>query len=60
MMHGQKNIKKFMYDVSCVLKWLDRFWAYGRKVILMCLTVFYWIECSTEVPGGVIVPECPS
>jgi len=57
---GRNNYMNFMYDVSSVLKLLDRFWAYCRKVMLMCLTVFYWIECSTEVPGGVTVPKCPS
>jgi hypothetical protein len=57
---GRNNYMNFMYDVSSVLKWLDRIWAYGKEVMLMCLTVFYWLECSTEVPGGVIVPECPS
>jgi len=56
----RNNNMKFMYDVSSVLKLLDRIWAYCRRVMLMCLTVFYRIECSTEVPGGVTFPECPS
>jgi hypothetical protein len=56
----RNNTVNSMYDISFVLKWLDRFWAYGRKVVLMCHTVFYWIECSTEVPGRATVPECPS
>jgi hypothetical protein len=57
---GRNNYMNFMYDVISILKWLASFWAYGRKVMVMCLTVFYWIERSTEVPGGVTVPECPS
>ena len=54
----RNNYMNFMYDVSSVLMYLDRFWAYGTRVMLMCLTMFYWIECSTEVPGEVTVPEC--